>query len=697
LLISSGKGKLNERGSGLKSIAFSIILLIFVLSVSICAQSTSVAWQGNLATISWDEAMTDPSAQANEVPFTVYKGPYLIRLSDTLLVVGWQTVAVTQQTFNASANVDSLIKNTDKSKYTVELPNLNPATAYQYKLVCNGSGYSYEGSVLPITTNPDPNERVTWDGNLAIIRWDECLADPDAPPGEAPFSIMTGPYLGELTANSVSIGWEAAALASPVKVEMDDNGAIVMTKTYRKALDFDSLVYFDLRKIRLTGLNPNTDYRYVLYSDNGTYHFESDTFAFRTYATSVTLADPFRFAVLGDTRSTSTLTNLNLDNMAAWNPQLWMNNGDIISTANSGFGAAPSSKTSWMGILNASRLLGSRTLHVPTMGNWDINTKEGYLGVRQMVHDYFFNYPVTVNAAGRSHPPYYYSYDAAGIHFVALCSEYSTNTRVHYDGWTGNEMFVWLEEDLKNTSAEWKIVHFHHPNMISNKADNLNEALGSILNRYGVQLVFKASDHTYKRSFRKKMAADGKTIVQNDSGFVEVVSGAGGHRSLSYADYGTTYYDSTCRNCTWDNQFFLRIVHHLRLSVYPDEIHVLAVDSGLNVFDAWRLPKIGQPELLDSALTHVSEEAPPGSDEELVIHPNPFNPVTVVRYLVPSTQRVDFAVYDPAGRLIHALTGIKQKGYHLEKLNFSIRPSGIYLLKIAMGRRILSKPLLFMK
>ena len=52
---------------------------------------------------------------------------------------------------------------------------------------------------------------VTWQDDLATIRWQEPLADPGASGSEVPFSLVTGPYIGWLTSDSAAIGWEVVA------------------------------------------------------------------------------------------------------------------------------------------------------------------------------------------------------------------------------------------------------------------------------------------------------------------------------------------------------------------------------------------------------------------------------------------------------------------------------------------------------
>ncbi|MCH7415269.1 metallophosphoesterase family protein [Belliella sp. R4-6] len=63
----------------------------------------------------------------------------------------------------------------------------------------------------------------------------------------------------------------------------------------------------------------------------------------------------------------------------------------------------------------------------------------------------------------------------------------------------------WLEEILKNTQNQWKVVLMHHPvYSVSDKRDNpiLRELFQPLFEKYKVDIVFQGHDHTYGRGFK---------------------------------------------------------------------------------------------------------------------------------------------------------------------------------------------------
>ena len=68
--------------------------------------------------------------------------------------------------------------------------------------------------------------------------------------------------------------------------------------------------------------------------------------------------------------------------------------------------------------------------------------------------------------------------------------------------------------------------------------------------------------------------------------------------------------------------------------------------------------------------------------------PNPFNPVTRIRYSVPSTQRVDIAVYDVVGRLVEGLVEeVKTAGDYVVEWDAGTLPSGVYFFRMRTGNQ----------
>jgi photosystem II stability/assembly factor-like uncharacterized protein len=77
--------------------------------------------------------------------------------------------------------------------------------------------------------------------------------------------------------------------------------------------------------------------------------------------------------------------------------------------------------------------------------------------------------------------------------------------------------------------------------------------------------------------------------------------------------------------------------------------------------------------------------------------PNPFNPVTTIRYSLPSSAVVVIIVYDLMGSELEKITGSRSRGINEETINMDKFSSGIYFYsvhyndKITMGKMLLLK------
>ena len=93
----------------------------------------------------------------------------------------------------------------------------------------------------------------------------------------------------------------------------------------------------------------------------------------------------------------------------------------------------------------------------------------------------------------------YYSYKAPkqDVRFIALETTYLTPVQVK-----------WLEEELKSSREDWKIVYFHHPLYSSGGTHGsdleLRETLEPLFVKYGVSVVFSGHDHIYERMLPQK-------------------------------------------------------------------------------------------------------------------------------------------------------------------------------------------------
>lgn len=83
--------------------------------------------------------------------------------------------------------------------------------------------------------------------------------------------------------------------------------------------------------------------------------------------------------------------------------------------------------------------------------------------------------------------------------------------------------------------------------------------------------------------------------------------------------------------------------------------------------------------------------------------PNPFNPSTTIRYVLPSRVKVRVTIYDIAGRLVTTLVdreeaagsyGVEWKGTGADGARVS---SGVYLVRIEAGKQSLSRKMVLLK
>jgi hypothetical protein len=102
----------------------------------------------------------------------------------------------------------------------------------------------------------------------------------------------------------------------------------------------------------------------------------------------------------------------------------------------------------------------------------------------------------------------YYTFIRGPVQFFALDSTLMTQAQLQ-----------WLERQLLESSAEWKVAYFHHPLYSSGMRHGpsmvLRGSLEPILAAHGVQVVFTGHEHFYER-----------LTIQN--GIQHFITGAGG-------------------------------------------------------------------------------------------------------------------------------------------------------------------------
>ena len=135
--------------------------------------------------------------------------------------------------------------------------------------------------------------------------------------------------------------------------------------------------------------------------------------------------------------------------------------------------------------------------YIPAYGNHD---------ARRRTFEKLFSFPEKGELGGvPSNTWRYYSMDYGNIHLIMLDSQSS-------DMKAGSDMIKWLEQDLKQSTLQWKIVVLHHPPYTkgSHDSDKWKDSMGRmvaareevvpVLERYGVDLVLSGHSHVYERS-----------------------------------------------------------------------------------------------------------------------------------------------------------------------------------------------------
>ncbi|MCS6813441.1 MAG: metallophosphoesterase [Cyanobacteria bacterium] len=171
------------------------------------------------------------------------------------------------------------------------------------------------------------------------------------------------------------------------------------------------------------------------------------------------------------------------------------------------------------------------------LGNHDIRTANGDPQVR---------YP-GFNMTGR-----YYTFARDPVQFFAL----DTNTNADWEA-----QQPWLERELSQSTARWKIVFGHHQ-IYSSGHYGLNEGLikrlTPVFRKYGVQLYINGHDHHYERS----QPIDGTTYL---------ICGAGaGTRPVGHS--------------TW-TAYSAQTLSFAAIAVYPDYLLIQGIGTRNQIFD----------------------------------------------------------------------------------------------------------------
>ena len=364
------------------------------------------------------------------------------------------------------------------------------------------------------------------------------------------------PYLQNMHEDRVTVMWSTRDnVASTVRYSTDTGyalGAAARVRTFQPAETGMGFTFYQYQA-DLTGLSPGTAYYYriLMGADNVTPQPETD-YRFRTDGSA-----PYSFLLLGDSGEGTAGQRAVALQMITEKPDFVIHVGDM---------AEPSGTFEQLtaNYFEYYFTLMQRACFFTVAGNHEYYTDAAapYLALHSPPTE-------TVPEPDRGR---YYSFDWANTHFVAL----DANLLDSGFASASARMLTWLENDLANTRALWRVVFFHQtPYATQHHVDDpidiaARNLFVPILERYGVQVVFAGHEHNYQRT--KPMRAG--TPVSSGLGTVYITSGGGGQ---GLQPLPTVIPDFLAMAEV--------VFHYLRVEVDASQIVIHAIDENGKEFD----------------------------------------------------------------------------------------------------------------
>ncbi|NOX65906.1 MAG: metallophosphoesterase family protein [Chlorobi bacterium] len=295
------------------------------------------------------------------------------------------------------------------------------------------------------------------------------------------------PYLQNLQDDGITIMWETY-YPTYGKVLYGVNGKLDMTAKEDQILS-------TMHEVTLVGLKPNETYNYKVECFNiGSIE--------QTFKTKSDEKEPFKFVVLGDTRSRHDIHSKIVNRIIEQNPLFIINTGDMVSDGRV--------LSDWETFFKINRTLMSNTPYYTVLGNHESDSP------------YYYNY---FNLPNNER---YYSFNVGDALFVILDSEGKNIIDFNYlsdenndDYWEKNfeeyltikkqyfeDQKKWLEDVLEQNKETGFVFVFQHKPLYTvmkgraAEAEESRKFWGDIFERYNVQVFFNGHDHHYHHAFK---------------------------------------------------------------------------------------------------------------------------------------------------------------------------------------------------
>lgn len=357
--------------------------------------------------------------------------------------------------------------------------------------------------------------------------------------------VQASPYVQNLTGTAATIMWRTPGETEGI-VEFGETSLLGRTAESEPG---------HLHAVRLTGLEPDTEYMYRVQSAGVEGNIE-------TFHTAPGPDGTVTAVVVGDTGTGESPQERISSVMLEMEPDLVLHTGDVVYPRGGECGYEDRFYEPY------EELIASVPVY-PVLGNHDVLTENG--------EPYLMAFALPAESSGTER---FYSFDYGPLHVAALDSE------LYYldESIPAEQQKAWLREDLRATDRPWKVVVIHRPPFNSSPYHGADprvlEDLVEIFEEEGVDVVFAGHEHVYER-------------LKPIDGVQYFVTGGGG---ADLRGAGTS--ELTALSA-------LRY-HALRVEATPEQILIEAVGIDGEVFDQVELVKAAQAPITQTRTFTIS-------------------------------------------------------------------------------------------
>jgi predicted phosphodiesterase len=318
----------------------------------------------------------------------------------------------------------------------------------------------------------------------------------------------SGPYLQNVTQNTITIMWESSGEPTTSKVRIRRQGDLI----WKEISDSTAT---NIHEVKINGLDPGTVYEYQISQSDFQNWVPGNPASF---STSPNQNGEYRIAVYGDSRTYPKNHSAVVQSIIQNEVDLVLHAGDIVDEGRN--------YEIWGDqFFGPLADLMVNTPAIPVLGNHEFD------GTGRVWFFDFFSLPGNES---------WFAFDYGCTRIIGL----NTN----HDFTPGSEQYLWLKSELESQEFQdsfWQLVYMHHPPFASGPHPHdevpVVEHLVPLFNEHKIDFVLAGHNHHYERTYK--------------DGIYYIVSGGG----------GAELYDFPLARLNPDSQVRKKILHHVTI------------------------------------------------------------------------------------------------------------------------------------